>query len=386
MTSTSLLSHRIAKINDRLSNLYHHVSASPAPSPDLLPMALIELGVVSETLQVMMQEVASQNELLQNIQADVEMERWRSQRLLKLISDGYLVLNHLLQIQFINPAAVTLLKSQEKALMGQPLLPFVHEEDRAALQDKLAQLKPGERVEMTLRFRQQLNQFLTASVVAEKGYDWQKKTPCFYLLLKDFVESQRTLGNLEGAVENPFLHWPTQTFHTGDLIPLEHQRLWVIATGAVRLTTLSEQGEELLIGLLGRSMLFGSSLTALQVYQAVALTETQLISVPMNTVLQSQQLMQTIVPLLTQRLQQTEKFLLVYGQMRIEDRLMHLLKLLKQEVGESIEVGVRLTVRLTHQDLASACGTTRVTITRLLGKLQQQGIILIDDRRHLIFP
>jgi CRP-like cAMP-binding protein len=386
MTSTSLLTHRIAKINDRLSNLYHHVSTSPAPSPDLLPMALIELGVVSETLQVMMQEVASQNELLKTIQTDVEMERWRSQRLLKLISDGYLVLNHLLQIQFVNPAAITLLKSQEKALIGQPLLPLVHEDDRTSLQDKLAQLKPGERVELTLRFRQQSNQFLTASVVAEKGHDWQKKSSCFYLLLKDFVECQRTLSHLEGSGENPFLHWPAQTHYTGDLIPIEHQRLWIIAKGAVKLTTLSEQGEELLIGLLGRSMIFGSSLTALQVYQAIALTETQLISIPITTVLQSQQLMQTILPLLTQRLQQTEKFLLVYGQMRIEDRLLHLLKLLKQEIGEPAEGGTRLAVRLTHQDLASACGTTRVTITRLLGKLQQQGIVLIDDRRHLIFP
>jgi CRP-like cAMP-binding protein len=41
-------------------------------------------------------------------------------------------------------------------------------------------------------------------------------------------------------------------------------------------------------------------------------------------------------------------------------------------------------VRLTHQMLANAIGTTRVTITRLLGDLQSQGRISFDSDRHLV--
>ncbi|MBD0311176.1 MAG: helix-turn-helix domain-containing protein [Microcoleus sp. T1-bin1] len=40
-----------------------------------------------------------------------------------------------------------------------------------------------------------------------------------------------------------------------------------------------------------------------------------------------------------------------------------------------------MNIRLTHQDIANAICTTRVTVTRMLGKLQRQGLINRD--RHL---
>jgi CRP-like cAMP-binding protein len=41
-------------------------------------------------------------------------------------------------------------------------------------------------------------------------------------------------------------------------------------------------------------------------------------------------------------------------------------------------------VRLTHQNLANAIGTTRVTVTRILNKLKSEGAIIIDRDRHII--
>ncbi|MEB3339118.1 MAG: Crp/Fnr family transcriptional regulator, partial [Leptolyngbyaceae bacterium] len=69
---------------------------------------------------------------------------------------------------------------------------------------------------------------------------------------------------------------------------------------------------------------------------------------------------------------------------RVQDRLYHLLRLLKQEIGQPVEQGTRFSVRLTHEDLANACCTTRVTITRLLSKLQQQNKIIFDAQRHIV--
>jgi len=68
----------------------------------------------------------------------------------------------------------------------------------------------------------------------------------------------------------------------------------------------------------------------------------------------------------------------------VQDRLNSLLAMLEQEVGQPVAQGTRLRVRLTHQDFASACCTTRVTVTRLLGKLQRQGTIVVDAQNHLI--
>jgi CRP-like cAMP-binding protein len=58
---------------------------------------------------------------------------------------------------------------------------------------------------------------------------------------------------------------------------------------------------------------------------------------------------------------------------------------LKQEFGQEVAQGTRLSVRLTHQDLADACCTTRVTITRELRNLQQQGKITFDSKHHIVF-
>ena len=61
-----------------------------------------------------------------------------------------------------------------------------------------------------------------------------------------------------------------------------------------------------------------------------------------------------------------------------------LLLLLKQEIGQPVPQGTRMSVRFTDQDFAEACSTTRVTITRLLGQLQQQGRITLDSQNHII--
>ncbi|NEQ28547.1 MAG: Crp/Fnr family transcriptional regulator, partial [Microcoleus sp. SIO2G3] len=62
-----------------------------------------------------------------------------------------------------------------------------------------------------------------------------------------------------------------------------------------------------------------------------------------------------------------------------------LLLWLKQEFGQRVAQGTRLSVRFTHQDLADACCTTRVTVTRELSKLQKQGKITFDSQHHIVF-
>jgi CRP-like cAMP-binding protein len=78
---------------------------------------------------------------------------------------------------------------------------------------------------------------------------------------------------------------------------------------------------------------------------------------------------------MVRRLRQMEAILAIAGQRRVDDRLYQLLLLLQQEFGQPVVEGTRLNIRLTHQDIANAICTTRVTVTRMLGKLQQQGLI-----------
>ncbi len=63
------------------------------------------------------------------------------------------------------------------------------------------------------------------------------------------------------------------------------------------------------------------------------------------------------------------------GQRRTIDRLLGFLTLLIEEYGEPCEEGYCLPWTLTHAQIGSAIGSTRVTVTRLMGKLRQKGLI-----------
>ena len=42
------------------------------------------------------------------------------------------------------------------------------------------------------------------------------------------------------------------------------------------------------------------------------------------------------------------------------------------------------SIKLTHQELASALSTTRVTVTRVLGSLKDEGWLQLDGQRRLV--
>ena len=173
-------------------------------------------------------------------------------------------------------------------------------------------------------------------------------------------------------------------YQKGETIPLMSQGLWQICQGLVRLSTLYPVGEEGLLGWAGPSMCFGSCFSYLQTYRATALSDVCLMCYTMIEIEASPKLTQELLPQLGRRFRQTEALLAIAGQRRVEDRLHQLLLLLKQEFGQSVDDGTRLNIRLTHQDIAAAIGTTRVTVTRLLGKLKQEGWLSIGKDRHLI--
>lgn len=177
-----------------------------------------------------------------------------------------------------------------------------------------------------------------------------------------------------------------QAYKSGQAIRMSPDEVWVVCRGVVQLGTLYDSGDEALLGLACPSMPFGLPLAFIRPYQAAALTDVDLMRLTMTEIEQSPVLAQSLFRHLTRRLQQTEAVLAMVGYRRVEDRLRHLLLLLKQEVGQPHPSGTRLGVRLTHQQLANAIGTTRVTVTRLLSQLQEEGWLVIDSSRHILLP
>lgn len=79
-------------------------------------------------------------------------------------------------------------------------------------------------------------------------------------------------------------------------------------------------------------------------------------------------------------------------QSRVEDlvfrdvpaRLAHLLSELSKTDGVAEKQGIRLTVKLTHQEFANLIGCSRETVSTVLGQFREQGLIRTDGRTIII--
>ena len=183
-----------------------------------------------------------------------------------------------------------------------------------------------------------------------------------------------------GSSEGRRLHF----YAKGEEIPLVSQGVWQICQGLVQLSTFCQSGEEVWLGWANTSAFFGRWFSLLPIYQATAWSDVIVTWFSLAEINASPHLSQIVLEQMVRRMRQTEALLAISGQRRVEERLQQLLALIKQDVGQPGSEGTRLGVRLTHQNLANAIGTTRVTITRILGKLKTEGAISFDSDRHII--
>lgn len=173
-------------------------------------------------------------------------------------------------------------------------------------------------------------------------------------------------------------------FEKGQNISLTDSGIWQVYRGVVQLSQIQLNGEEILLGWGLPEQFFGSYFTKVPDYQAKALSDIYLKWYLVEEIDQNQELAQRVLEQLISKSKQTEALLAIAGLKRVEEKLQKLLQLLRQEISEPTPQGDRLVVRFTHQNIASSIGTTRVTITRLLGEFQRQGWISFDSERHII--
>lgn len=382
--NSSIFTEQVEAMSARLESLYQGINTSNSSQLALLPTALKELGVASERLQVAAKMLYQQNQELFFAEQTVEAEQQRYQDLTEFITTAYLVTDANGVIQEVNRAAAQLFNLPQSQLLGRSLTSFVTLEARKQFETQLEQLpqRPWKQ-ELQTRLQSYQGPALTVRALVKVGHQQAKQPLTLQWLLRDL--SDRPLIDLLEPLDNQTeQNYPVQIFHKGETIPLTPQVIWQVRSGLVKLTTFSQSGQEVLVGLAGANAPFASGLTTLSLYEATALTDTHLWCISSTDFATSLELKQRLLPEISRRLQQAELLLTVYGQPRVSDRLYTLLQLLKQEIGQPVSDGVRLSVRLTHEDLASACCTTRVTITRLLNQFQQQKKLKVDAQHHVV--
>lgn len=173
-------------------------------------------------------------------------------------------------------------------------------------------------------------------------------------------------------------------FPQGDEISVLGSGIWQIYRGVVELSRIQPDGSEVISGWITADGIFGNLYASSTLYRAKSLSDVYARCYSPHDVVRYPSLARQFIAQFSDRLIKSQQLLAILAVNKVEDRLRHLLLMLKQEIGQPCIDGIRLQVRFTHQHLAEAIHTTRVTITRVLGDFQNQGLIYFDHERHII--
>ncbi|MBW4566102.1 MAG: PAS domain S-box protein [Mojavia pulchra JT2-VF2] len=380
-----LFFQRTGVLQEHLADLYQTATVLPWIPSQILPQAFQELHNTSKKLQLAVEELYQQNEELIQTLNYLETEHQRYQDLFDLAPSGYLVTNASGTIQEANQMAAKLLNVDKQFLVGKPITNFVPLEVSQQVRSEINRLSESDRrTELLVRLQQGHGDTFDAALTVAVVRNQQGQVISLRWVIRNISERQQwelpEINSISSFIRERRLY----KYSKGDNISLNPLQILYVCQGWVKLSTFCETGEEVLIGLVGAGMIFGSSMTSLKIYQAIALSEVELVSIHVSEIATSPSLSHNFLPRINQRLQQTESLLAISGKRQVEERLHYFLEFLKQEIGEPVPEGTRLNARLIHEDIASACCANRVTITRSLSKLKQLGLISFDSHKHMI--
>ncbi len=213
-----------------------------------------------------------------------------------------------------------------------------------------------------------------------------------------FATSDQPLASLFREIAGSSFPPVVESFDRGKTIffpgdPAE--RVYFLIRGAVKLSRVYEAGEEITVSLLKENSVFGvlslvsgpgtEPRQADRFYHSVAFTPVELLSVPIEQVekalKQNPELAMMMLQGLSSRILQTEMMIETLAHRDMRSRLTSFLLILCRDFGLQGPNGVIIDLKLSHQAIAEAIGSTRVTITRLLGDLRQNKMISIHKKK-----
>ncbi len=213
-------------------------------------------------------------------------------------------------------------------------------------------------------------------------------------------ESARPFLTWQRIIDWSQEHYRVRTFAKDEKIPARPGLLYLVQRGAVRLvgsaqvnatSTTSRMAqitpEEAFLGFVGAGQPFeivAQSPFTLQSYAHV--DQTAVLWMYWHDLDNWPHFRREVLDAFRYQHQRKLLWLSTLGQRRTIDRLLGFLTLLIEEFGEPSDEGYCLPFPLTHAQIGSAIGSTRVTVTRLMGKLRQRGMIKTQGDNLICIP
>ena len=175
-------------------------------------------------------------------------------------------------------------------------------------------------------------------------------------------------------------------YSTGD----SSDALYIIKEGLVKLISVSEKGTEAILHILKANDVFGELFLAEErrPHTAVALTEVVVTVIPRANFVALLSAIPTVglnfARLLSRRVVKVGRGLAEFSHSWSYHRLAKVFLELSEKHGEEVPVGTRITLRLTHEDLANLIGTTRETVTTQINRFERMGLLTRRDRQFIV--
>jgi CRP-like cAMP-binding protein len=181
----------------------------------------------------------------------------------------------------------------------------------------------------------------------------------------------------DALVERPRPSSHLYTFACSSFIPASDNGIWMIERGIARSLTWSDNGDQIVLGYWGAGEVVGHPLSQVDPYhlECVSMVEARL--VPPEE-------WHRCVDAIMRHCQQSEQLLSLVAHDRVPYRLVRALQWLSARFSQHIAEGVLIDVPLTHVAIAELIGSSRVTVTRLLGKLKDNGLLIRHKQRLIL--
>jgi CRP-like cAMP-binding protein len=173
--------------------------------------------------------------------------------------------------------------------------------------------------------------------------------------------------SMELAIQKPVLAQVRQ-FQKRVFLPQEANFLWKIESGVVRALTWLEDGTVVTLGVWGKGDTVGHAFSQSTPYEIECITKVEVTIIPLEN-------LAPFSDVLLEHIQQTRELMIIRSYKTVDMMVMKLFIWFAQKFGREVETGRLIDLRLTHQDIAEILGTTRVTVTRVLTQLEEQGLI-----------
>ena len=185
-----------------------------------------------------------------------------------------------------------------------------------------------------------------------------------------------------------------RTFDRKNLVYLpddESDSVLLLASGRVRIYHLTPEGKETLLAFIDPGELFGELSIIGQTEReefAETMEKSQIVKIPGNTIRElmadNASVTMGVTKLIGLRRQRFERRLKSLMFQPNRDRLIFLLLELAERYAVPHPNGTALRIRLSHQEMANIIGSTRETVTVVLGELRHEQLIEVKRRQVII--